>query len=222
MQVCLAASFHGERVAARRLARSAQLSTAQALQQILQTVAGELPLADFLAARLRAQENKTRHQVSKRDAAHARYLARRTAKAADPAAWHAWFDGSAVPNPGQLGLGALLQSPEGQRIACSAAGGTGDSNDAEYLALILVLEQALPWQPDALVVHGDSQIVIGDVLGRKAPVASLQAHRLRAQALLAQFSTVRVVWIPRARNGAADALARASPAPVTAVPAMEI
>ena len=206
----LAASFHSERVAAGRLARHDAVCPALAMERVLQTAAGTILLADFLSSRLQAREDVAQHQERRRTAMQARHLARRHASAADPAAWHAWFDGSAVPNPGRLGLGALLLAPDGRRVECSAPAGMGDSNDAEYLALILTLEQALAWQPDALVVHGDSQIVIDDVLGKKMPVPVLQAHRLHAQALLARLPSVILTWIPRARNTAADKLARAA------------
>ncbi len=211
----LNASSHRERVAARRLVRSDALSPALALQRVLQAVAGAVLLVDFIDARLRARENDVQRQALRRNAARARHVAKSLAEAADPAAWHAWFDGSAMPNPGRLGLGALVQAPDGRRCACSVHGGTGNSNDAEYLALILALQQALALQPHALIVHGDSRIVIDDVLGRQPPVAALLAHRSQARALLAQFPEVRLVWIPRARNGAADALARAALLSVT-------
>ena len=29
------------------------------------------------------------------------------------AGWRAWFDGSALPNPGRMGLGFVLQGPDG-------------------------------------------------------------------------------------------------------------
>jgi ribonuclease HI len=61
------------------------------------------------------------------------------------------------------------------------------------------------------VVHGDSRIVIGDVLGSTpVRVAGLEAHRRAAQSLLAKFPSVALVWIPRAKNAAADALAKAA------------
>lgn len=204
----LDASFHRERVAARRLERHQALSPILALQQVLEAAAGASHLVDFVGARLQAREGEKQRQVLRRDAALARHRARCAAQLPDPSAWHAWFDGSAVPNPGRLGLGALLQGPDGRRECCSTSGGMGNSNDAEYLALILVLQQALPLHPAALIVHGDSRIVIADAVGTQPPVAALQVHRLPAQALLAQFPSVRLVWIPRAKNAAADALAR--------------
>ena len=205
----LTASFHRERVIARRLARNEGLAPALALQQVLESVAGDTPLADFINIRQRASEIQLETHTLRRDAARLRHWARHAARETDPAAWQIWFDGSAIPNPGRLGLGALLQAPDGHCYQYSLAGGEGDNNDAEYLALILALEQALPMHSEALVVYGDSRIVIDDVLGL-LPVVSLERHRLHARRLLARFTDVRLVWIPRARNTAADALARAA------------
>jgi ribonuclease HI len=57
-------------------------------------------------------------------------------------AWRGWFDGSAHPNPGQIGIGALLCGPDGQRVEISRRAGHGSSSDAEYLALTALLEAA--------------------------------------------------------------------------------
>ena len=181
-----------------------------ALQQVLESVAGDTPLADFIDNRQRASEVQHEKQTLRRDAARMRHLARHAPRETDPAAWQIWFDGSALPNPGRLGLGVFLQAPDGQCYQYSLGSGEGDNNDAEYLALILALEQALPMHPDAVVVYGDSRIVIDDVLGMLPPVASLRRYRLPARSLLARFPDVRLVWIPRVRNSAADALARAA------------
>ena len=58
-----------------------------------------------------------------------------------PLAWRGWFDGSAHPNPGKLGIGALLLGPNGERIEVSEAAGHGSSSDAEYAALTAVLRR---------------------------------------------------------------------------------
>ena len=105
----------------------------------------------------------------------------------------------------------MLQGPDGNTIMISRCAGIGDGNLAEYLALIAVLECALDAQVHHLVVHGDSRVVIDDVLGetpRPIRTAQLQQHRRTAQRLLAQFASVQLVWIPRVRNSIADGLAR--------------
>ena len=127
----------------------------------------------------------------------------------DRGAWLAWFDGATSPNPGKMGIGALLQSPQGETLEISFAAGHGDSNEAEYLALIAVLEAAVGLQPDKLMVYGDSQVVINDVNNRGSVGAvGLQIHSKRAKQLMAQFKSATLTWLPRQKNTAADALSQ--------------
>lgn len=93
----------------------------------------------------------------------------------------------------------------------SARAGHGDSCEAEYLALIAVLEAAVTRNPvpAKLVIHGDSQVVIEDVLRDAATSApALSIYAAQARGLIAQLADVRLQWIPRARNTAADALSQ--------------
>ena len=128
-----------------------------------------------------------------------------------PLAWRGWFDGSAHPNPGKLGIGALLLGPNGERIEVSEAAGYGSSSDAEYAALTAVLRTALGVRPPPvqLLLYGDSQVVINDVLGT-TPVGAkgLEVQRATVVALLEQFTEVSLRWLPRHRNGEADRLSQ--------------
>lgn len=124
--------------------------------------------------------------------------------------WQAWFDGSASPNPGAIGIGAVLLSPLTQRYEKSerlAVGGC--NNEAELRALCAVLELAVAAGAKRLLVRGDSDVTIRYVCGPEttaiAPLFSLVAH---AQSWLARFEDVQLLWIPRHRNGEADRLAR--------------
>jgi ribonuclease HI len=185
------------------------MSAAAALEQVLRAAAGDAALTVLIAERVRLQQTVASRRILRQQAARLRFEQRQAARRPNPAAWHAWFDGSAMPNPGPIGLGGVLRAPDDSYSTISRAGGSGDSNIAEYLALIAVLEHALARDPAVLVVHGDSRIVIGDVLmTTPVRVAGLEAHRRRARTLLAKFSAVRLIWIPRAKNTAADALAR--------------
>jgi ribonuclease HI len=124
-------------------------------------------------------------------------------------AWAAWFDGSARPNPGRLGIGALLRGPSG--VACSIArpAGHGDSSDAEYRALIAVLDAALAHGATNLTVYGDSRVVIDDVNGPEATCArSLSAYRVHVLGQLARLPGATLRWVPRHRNLEADALSQ--------------
>jgi len=132
-------------------------------------------------------------------------------------AWMGWFDGSALPNPGRIGIGALLRKPNGEDVEISRRAGEGDSSEAEYLALIALLEAALPFQPPQLLIRGDSQVVINDIIlppargGQSAK--GMEAHRARVMELIATLGGPEVVslrWVPRHRNPDADRLSQAA------------
>ncbi len=123
-------------------------------------------------------------------------------------AWRGWFDGSAHPNPGRLGIGALLLGPNGERIEISEPAGDGDSSDAEYAALTALLRVAVPLRPVQLLLCGDSQVVINDVLGASRTAKGLASQRAAVLALMEQLPQVSLRWIPRHRNGEADRLSQ--------------
>jgi ribonuclease HI len=139
-----------------------------------------------------------------------------------PSTWQIWFDGCALPNPGRIGLGALLVSPEGARIELSSpAGRTGCSNEAELVALCAALEQAGSLGARHICIRGDSDFVVRHLRGeQRTAIAPLIGLVERSEALLAQFESVRLEWVPRHRNRDADRLSRAAlglpdkPAPV--------
>lgn len=140
--------------------------------------------------------------------ARAEKLARQPVPAS-PAAWRAWFDGSAHPNPGRIGIGVLLSGPAGERVEISRRAGHGSSGDAEYLALIAALEQAVEMGLSELLVYGDSQVVVQDVLLAPSHGARvLEAHRARVAQLMAALALVHVRWVPRHKNGDADRLSQ--------------
>lgn len=203
-QLC-AVAYGRERVQARRVARHGSLTEYEALRQLLQVAAQAQGLAELIVARL-----QNRAEEHARSAARQREQAlcwQRKQAARTPVApgWTGWFDGSACPNPGRIGLGARLCGPEGSVREFSLAGGYGDSNQAEYMALLVLLEAALTERPDQLLIHGDSRIVMEDVTGMHR-VVSLEEYRCRALVILAQLGPVQFCWIPRRRNAVADAL----------------
>lgn len=124
--------------------------------------------------------------------------------------WQGWFDGSANPNPGAIGIGAVLLSPQAgrsevsQRLACG-----GCNNEAELYALCALLDLAHDAGARRLLVRGDSDVAIRYVRGPDATaIEPLCALVEQARRSLARFDEVRLLWIPRHRNGDADRLAR--------------
>lgn len=121
--------------------------------------------------------------------------------------WQGWFDGSALPNPGRMGLGVVLRAPTGVLSQYSVEGGYGDSNQAEYMALIALLEAAREHEVPKLVIYGDSRVVLDD-LDAAVGIPVLLFYRQRANDLMKAIPEIECRWIPRARNQLADALAQ--------------
>lgn len=209
------AAVHNERVAARRMAAREGLDEAEALMRVMTqsaTAQGLAGLADLLAARAKLKRDDAERRAAKLAARGEKVagIKARARPAPQPGAWQAWFDGSAHPNPGRLGIGGLLLGPAGERVEISARVGHGNSGEAEYLALVALLEAAVAARPGVLAIYGDSQVVISDVAGG-AGAKGLEQHRERALDLLAQLGKsgrVTLHWVPRHRNGEADRLSQ--------------
>ncbi|MES2611077.1 MAG: ribonuclease HI family protein [Pseudomonadota bacterium] len=130
-----------------------------------------------------------------------------------PTPWVIHCDGSAIPNPGRMGLGAVLVAPDGTRHTLSqATHATGCNNEAELGALVMALNEARERGASALQVYSDSSILVEQLAGEAARprIERLEPLYAAARALLKSFDQVRLQWIPRHRNGEADALARAA------------
>ena len=117
-----------------------------------------------------------------------------------------------MPNPGRMGLGAVITEPDGARHVLSrATAERGCNNEAELRALTAALQHARTLGATALLVYTDNSILVeqlGDAAAK--PVERLAPLFDEARALLRLFDAVTLTWIPRHRNGEADALARAA------------
>ena len=124
--------------------------------------------------------------------------------------WNAWFDGATKQtNPGIRGIGGILKGPVGEIIEISEEVGEGTNNEAEYMALMAVLDAAIEAGVEHLVVHGDSQLVVNQVNGawliKSKELAPLCKTVLT---LKSQIPSVTLLWVPRAENNEADALSK--------------
>ena len=137
--------------------------------------------------------------------------------------WQAWCDGSALPNPGRIGIGVLLIAPDGR---CSEVSRllnvSGCNNEAELQALCAALEMAAAAGARRLVLRGDSDVALRYVRGPDSTqIVRLCLLVAAARDWLRCFDEVQMVWIPRHRNRAADRLSRVAlglaPSPAPAV-----
>lgn len=132
-------------------------------------------------------------------------------------AWTLHCDGSAVPNPGRMGLGAVIVAPDGQRQVLSMAGeARGCNNEAELRALMMALRVLVPTEVAALQIYSDNSVLVAqlgdghDGPPMAPPIARLAGLFDEARALLRSFQHATLHWIPRHRNAEADVLARAA------------
>jgi ribonuclease HI len=128
------------------------------------------------------------------------------------APWVIYCDGSAAPNPGRMGIGVVLTEPDGTRHMLSRAlHANGCNNEAELLALMAALQELKVRGAKSLLAYSDNSILVEQLGRTKAkPVLRLAPLFDEARMLLNSFEQVCLKWLPRHRNGEADALARAA------------
>jgi ribonuclease HI len=202
-------SFKAERAASRKLALQTGMSLDEALRVTLEQSAGPAGIAALVEAR-RALQALEQQRLQTKTERLARERQVRSSRHLDGArTWQGWFDGSAHPNPGRCGVGALLVGPSGQRTEISQAAGHGNSSEAEYQALVALLQAAVAAGAHDLALYGDSRVVIDDVNGPAASASPpLAAWRAAARGLMARIDGVTVRWLPRHKNTEADALSQ--------------
>ena len=129
-----------------------------------------------------------------------------------PRHWTIYCDGSAMPNPGRMGIGAVITGPDGTRHTLSqATHTTGCNNEAELRALTLALQDLRARGASAVLAYSDNSILVEQLTAADPkPIARLTPLFDDARALLGAFDEASVQWIPRRRNAEADALARAA------------
>ena len=123
-------------------------------------------------------------------------------------------DGGSRGNPGPAGYGAVVRDKLSGETLAERKGfvGVATNNVAEYGGLVAGLQAALDLDPTAEVeVRMDSKLVVEQMSGRwKIKHPDMQQLALQAQQIARQLGRVRYTWVPRAQNGAADALANSA------------
>jgi ribonuclease HI len=130
-----------------------------------------------------------------------------------PGSLLAYTDGACEPNPGPAAIGGVVLDADTGKVLATISEpiGLATSNRAEFRAVIAVLTTAARIRPGAaLEIRADSNLAVQMCSGRwqgKNPL--LQRLARDAQQAERHLGPVRYVWIPRERNGHADALAGA-------------
>jgi ribonuclease HI len=139
---------------------------------------------------------------------------------------HIFSDGGSRGNPGQAAIGCILEDPVSGTVLREHYERIGieTNNVAEYRALITALELARAYQPNRIIAHLDSELVVKQVNGEyKVKMPALQPLVEDVQRLADGFPDVVFTHIPRGDNYRADALVNRAldelPAPQAAAPA---
>lgn len=118
------------------------------------------------------------------------------------------FDGCSKGNPGPAGAGAVIYENNNEIWSQSVYVGCRKTNNyAEYSGLLLGLKEAVRRNIKVLIVKGDSEIVIKQMLG-KYSVKSENLLNLNKQAkeLERHFDKIFYFHVYRESNARADAL----------------
>jgi len=122
---------------------------------------------------------------------------------------HLFSDGGSRGNPGHAAIAAILEDPVKGEVLKQYYDRIGieTNNVAEYRALIEGLKMALAFQPNRLICHLDSELVVKQVKGEyQVKMATLKPYVDEVRELAQELADVVFVHIPRGDNHRADAL----------------
>jgi len=121
---------------------------------------------------------------------------------------HLYFDGASRGNPGPAAIGWVLVSGDGIVAEDGRRVERETNNRAEYEALVAGLEAAADYGFEAVVIRGDSELIVKQVRGEyDASDPALRERRVRVRELLDAFDTWSIEHVPREINSRADELA---------------
>ena len=119
------------------------------------------------------------------------------------------FDGCSKGNPGNSGAGAVIYNNLNNEIWNNSVyvGDNTTNNVAEYLGCILGLEQCVNLEIKNLIIEGDSQLIIKQLLGEyKVKSETMIPLYEKATTLLKFFDNIEIKHIYRKFNKRADEL----------------
>ncbi len=122
---------------------------------------------------------------------------------------HLFSDGGSRGNPGQAAIGVILEDPtRGETLKEYAECiGIETNNVAEYRALIEGLKLAQHYQPNRLICHLDSELVVKQLNGEyRVKMPTLEPLFDEVRELSMALPDVIFKHIPRSDNYRADAL----------------
>ncbi len=121
----------------------------------------------------------------------------------------AFIDGASKGNPGESSYAFVLGDEEGTIIMEAAVRiGIATNNEAEYRALLAVLDQVLTWKEKKLRVFSDSQLLVKQINHLyQVKSSNLIPLYQEVQRKIQKLSHFEIFHIPREENQKADHLA---------------
>ena len=117
-------------------------------------------------------------------------------------------DGGARGNPGPAAIGVVIRDGEGNVLQdLGETIGEATNNVAEYKALIRGIELARELGADELQIHGDSELVVKQMLGQyKVKHPDMKPLHAKAKEALSGLDSWQISHVRREQNAEADAL----------------
>ena len=118
-------------------------------------------------------------------------------------------DGASRGNPGPAAIGATISDGQGKLIArISRYIGTATNNQAEYLAVIAALNEAIRLGARKVDISLDSELVVRQLSGRyRVKNARLKLLYQEVKQLRQQLEVFTITHVSRSQNREADKLA---------------
>ena len=118
-------------------------------------------------------------------------------------------DGASRGNPGEAGIGVLVEDSSGNRLReIRRYLGKATNNQAEYTALLIGLQVCREMGAEDISVFADSELLVKQMKGEyKVKHPLLLPLYTEAKKLTSGLKKFRITHIPRAKNAHADALA---------------
>ena len=118
-------------------------------------------------------------------------------------------DGASRGNPGEAGIGVLVEDSSGNRLKeIRRYLGKATNNQAEYTALLIGLRVCREMGAEDISVFADSELLVKQMKGEyKVKHPLLLPLYTEAKTLTSGLKKFRIAHIPRAKNAHADALA---------------
>ncbi|MBI2578941.1 MAG: ribonuclease HI family protein [Candidatus Aenigmarchaeota archaeon] len=120
-----------------------------------------------------------------------------------------YTDGACYPNPGIMGVGIVIEQNNKIIKEISKKLNRGTNNTAEYMAVIIALEEAKKMRISSIDLFIDSALVVGQLeYGYKINKPHLKELNDKVSDLRKEFKKVTIVRNERENNERADRLSK--------------